>query len=98
MRLFIIGGRAIVGKNTLDKLIKQYYVEIDESGKLKNGILILEFKYDNILIDDSIYTLHKFKKYGDKFISIYKKTIDYQLFFWYIYIENRGGFLNEKIK
>ena len=42
----------------------------------KNGLLILEFKYDNISINDNIYTLHKFKKYGDKFISIYKKTID----------------------
>ena len=42
----------------------------------KNGLLILEFKYDNISINENIYTLHKFKKYGDKFISIYKKTID----------------------
>ena len=42
----------------------------------KNGLLIMEFKYDNISVDNSIYILHKFKKYGDKFISIYKKTID----------------------
>ena len=42
----------------------------------KDGLLILEFKYDNIIINEEIYTLHKFKKYGDKFISIYKKTID----------------------
>lgn len=42
----------------------------------KNGLLILEFRYDNIFIDKNIYTLHKFKRYGDKFISIYKKTID----------------------
>ena len=42
----------------------------------KNGLLILEFRYDNIVINDNTYTLHKFKKYGDKFISIYKKTID----------------------
>ncbi|MEE3343325.1 MAG: 16S rRNA (guanine(966)-N(2))-methyltransferase RsmD [Bacilli bacterium] len=42
----------------------------------KNGLLILEFKYDNISLDNNVYLLHKFKKYGDKFISIYKKTID----------------------
>ena len=42
----------------------------------KNGLLILEFKYDNVVIDENVYTLHKFKRYGDKFIYIYKKTID----------------------
>lgn len=42
----------------------------------KNGLLILEFKYDNIDIESNIYTLHKSKKYGDKFVHIYHKTID----------------------
>lgn len=38
-----------------------------------NGILVLEFKYDNLMLDSNIYTLHKSKKYGDKFVFIYKK-------------------------
>lgn len=38
-----------------------------------NGILVLEFKYDNLSLDSNIYTLHKSKKYGDKFVFIYKK-------------------------
>lgn len=42
----------------------------------KNGLLILEFKYDSLVIDSSIYTLHKSKRYGDKFVYIYKKIID----------------------
>ena len=40
------------------------------------GILVLEFRYDNIVVDSNIYTLHKSKKYGDKFVYIYKKRID----------------------
>ena len=39
----------------------------------ERGILVLEFKYDNIDIDNSKYILHKSKKYGDKFVYIYKK-------------------------
>lgn len=37
------------------------------------GILVLEFKYDDIDIDKDRYVLHKSKKYGDKFVYIYKK-------------------------
>lgn len=50
---------------------------IDKYGILnKNGILVLEFRYDNIVVDSDIYSLHKSKRYGDKFVYIYKKTID----------------------
>ena len=42
----------------------------------ENGILVLEFRYDNIDVNSEIYSLHKSKKYGDKFVYIYKKTID----------------------
>lgn len=50
---------------------------IDKYGILNdNGILVLEFRYDNIVVDDNIYRLRKSKRYGDKFVYIYKKTID----------------------
>ena len=55
--------------NVIDIITNDYLLN-------KNGLLILEFKYDNIVVDENIYTLHKFKRYGDKFIYIYKKTID----------------------
>ena len=59
------------------KNINDIIKEIDNYNLLNNnGLLILEFRYDNISIDENKYILHKHKKYGDKFISIYKKTID----------------------
>lgn len=53
-------------------------VEIIDKGNIlnKGGILVLEFRYDNVIVNDSIYSLHKNKKYGDKFVYIYKKIID----------------------
>lgn len=41
-----------------------------------NGVLVLEFRYDNIIVNNNIYSLHKSKRYGDKFVYIYKKNID----------------------
>ena len=40
----------------------------------KDGLLVLEFKYDNILVDNNTYTLSKSKKYGDKYVYIYRKN------------------------
>lgn len=40
----------------------------------KSGLLVLEFRFDNIKVDNNTYTLHKYKKYGDKFVIIYKKS------------------------
>lgn len=40
----------------------------------KDGLLVLEFKYDNIVIDEDKYLLHKSKKYGDKYVYIYKRV------------------------
>lgn len=39
-----------------------------------NGLLVLEFKYDNISLDTNLYTLYKSKKYGDKYVYIYRKN------------------------
>ena len=39
-----------------------------------NGLLVLEFKYDNISLENNLYTLYKSKKYGDKYVYIYKKN------------------------
>ena len=49
MRLFIIGGKANVGKNTLAKLIKQYYDEKDEKS------IITEYsKYVKLLSNEML--------------------------------------------
>lgn len=36
-----------------------------------NGVLVLEFRYDNLVLDDSLYTLRKAKRYGDKYVYVY---------------------------
>ena len=41
-----------------------------------NGILVLEFQNDKILDNYDGYNLIKKKKYSDKFVYIFKKTID----------------------
>jgi len=41
-----------------------------------NGILVLEFQNDKILDNYEGYKLIKKKKYSDKFVYIFKKTID----------------------
>lgn len=41
-----------------------------------NGILVLEFQYDKILDEYDGYLLLKKKKYGDKYVYIFQKTID----------------------
>ncbi len=49
MRLFIIGGKANVGKNTLAKMIKQYYDEKDEKS------IITEYsKYVKLLSNEML--------------------------------------------
>jgi len=42
----------------------------------EEGILVLEFQYDKILDNYDGYKLIKNKRYGDKFVYIFKKTID----------------------
>ena len=39
----------------------------------EGGILVLEFRYDNLDIDNEEFTLRKAKKYGDKYFYIYVK-------------------------
>ena len=39
----------------------------------EGGILVLEFRYDNLDIDNEEFTLRKAKKYGDKYVYIYVK-------------------------
>jgi 16S rRNA (guanine(966)-N(2))-methyltransferase RsmD len=51
--------------------------KIVEYGLLNNnGILVLEFRSDNVKLNDNIFGLRKAKKYGDKFVFIYQKLID----------------------
>lgn len=57
MRLFIIGGKANVGKNTLAKFIKEYYDEKNEKS------IITEYsKYIKLLADEMIDWEAKKKK------------------------------------
>lgn len=51
--------------NDIVEIISNYNILND------GGILVLEFRYDNIVVDDSVYILRKAKKYGDKFVYIY---------------------------
>ncbi len=39
-----------------------------------NGILVLEFRNDKLEIDNSIFTVKKNKRFGDKFIYILQKN------------------------
>lgn len=39
-----------------------------------SGLLVLEFRNDNIEVGSNIFGLYKAKKYGDKFVYIYKKN------------------------
>ena len=41
-----------------------------------SGLLVLEFRDDKLVIDESKFKVKKKKKYGDKFIFILQKTID----------------------
>lgn len=43
---------------------------------LSDGLLVLEYSYDKTLEKYGNLELIKHKKYGDKFVSIYRKTID----------------------
>ena len=56
MRLFIIGGKANVGKNTLAKMIKQYYDEKDEKS------IITEYSKYVKLMANEMLDLHDKKK------------------------------------
>ena len=78
MRLFIIGGKANVGKNTLAKYIKEYYDEKDEKS------IITEYsKYIKLLADEMIDWEAKNKK-PRKFLqdlgAEYRKLIDPYVF------------------
>ena len=53
--------------NEILNLIKEYNILND------NGIIVLEYSFDKLEENISGYRLFKFKKYGDKYISIYKK-------------------------
>ena len=53
--------------NEILNLIKEYNILND------NGIIVLEYSFDKLDEKISGYQLLKFKKYGDKYISIYKK-------------------------
>lgn len=52
--------------NEVIKLISGYKLLRD------NGIMVLEYRNDVISFSDNNYNLLKYKKYGDKFISVYK--------------------------
>lgn len=55
--------------------INEVYFKVMEYGLLRqDGILVLEYRSDKFQIDDM--KLLKKKKYGDKFVSIYRKVID----------------------
>ena len=57
MRIFIIGGKANVGKNTLAKMIKQYYDQKDEKS------VITEYsKYIKLMADEMLEWKSKNKK------------------------------------
>lgn len=78
MRLFIIGGKANVGKNTLAKYIKEYYDERDEKS------IITEYsKYIKLLANEMIDWEAKNKK-PRKFLQDlgeeYRRTIGSNIF------------------
>lgn len=78
MRLFIIGGKANVGKNTLAKYIKEYYDKKDEKS------IITEYsKYIKLLANEMIDWEEKHKK-PRKFLQDlgeeYRKIIDPSVF------------------
>ena len=55
--------------------INEIVKTIDEYGIINdNGILVLEFRYDNVIVDDNKFCLRKAKRYGDKFVYIYVKN------------------------
>lgn len=43
---------------------------------LNNGIIVLEYSFDKLKDTYNKLELIKYKKYGDKFVSIYRKSID----------------------
>ena len=78
MRIFIIGGRANVGKNTLAKYIKEYYDKKDERS------IITEYsKYIKLVANEMIDWEEKNKK-PRKFLQDlgeeYRRTIDPNVF------------------
>lgn len=52
------------------ELINNYNLLLD------NGILVLEYSHDNLKENYQNLVLYKNKKYGDKFVNIYKKIVD----------------------
>ena len=55
------------------EIINEILEKVENYNLLNNGgIIVLEYQSDNIDIVSNSYTLLKYKKYGDKYISIYK--------------------------
>ena len=52
------------------ELINNYHLLLD------NGILVLEYSFDTLKDSYNNLKLYKNKKYGDKFVNIYKKIVD----------------------
>ena len=80
MKLFIIGGRANVGKNTLAKFIKEYYDKKNEKS------IITEYsKYIKLLTKEMIgkdYDKNKERKLLQDLGEEYRKTIDPNVFIY----------------
>ncbi|MBR1416668.1 MAG: hypothetical protein IJ572_02500 [Bacilli bacterium] len=77
MRLFIIGGKANVGKNTLAKYIKEYYDEKDEKS------IITEYsKYVKLMANEMIdwYGKKKPRLFLQNLGEEIRKTIDPNIF------------------
>lgn len=57
------------------EIIEEIMTEVNNKNLLKpKGLIVLEFQYDKILDTYSGYDLIKKKKYGDKFIYIFRKN------------------------
>ena len=55
------------------EIINEIMSKVENYNLLNNGgIIVLEYQSDNINITNNNYDLLKYKKYGDKYISIYK--------------------------
>lgn len=54
----------------ITQLINEYNLLLD------NGILVLEYSFDKLQDNYQNLILYKNKKYGDKYVNIYKKIVD----------------------
>lgn len=52
------------------KLVNEYNLLLDD------GLLVLEYSYDTLKDKYNNLVLYKNKKYGDKYVNIYKKIVD----------------------